>query len=27
MAEKIRSTDHASGIYSVLTGGAQEDAA
>lgn len=27
MAEKIRSTDHASGIYSVLTGGAQENAA
>ncbi|GAB5509343.1 MAG: PTS IIA-like nitrogen regulatory protein PtsN [Hyphomicrobiales bacterium] len=27
MAEKIRSTDHASGIYSVLTGGEQEDAA
>lgn len=27
IAEKIRSTDHASGIYSVLTGGAQEDAA
>lgn len=27
MAEKIRSTDHASGIYSVLTGGAHEDAA
>lgn len=27
MAEKIRSTDHASGIYSVLTGGSQEDAA
>lgn len=27
MAEKIRSTDHASGIYSVLTGGAREDAA
>lgn len=27
MAEKIRSTDHASGIYSVLTGGAQESAA
>ena len=27
LAEKIRSTDHATGIYAVLTGGAQEDAA
>jgi PTS system nitrogen regulatory IIA component len=27
LAEKIRSTDHATGIYAVLTGGAQSDAA
>lgn len=27
LAEKIRSTDHASGIYAVLTGQSQEDAA
>ncbi len=27
LAEKIRTTDHSSGIYAVLTGGSQEDAA
>jgi PTS system nitrogen regulatory IIA component len=27
LAEKIRTTDHSSGIYAVLTGGTQEDAA